>query len=250
MSRGARRPLPRFLEVQPIDGPGARVVLGAERAHQIGRVLRMGPEAGLVLVDGAGAAWQAVIRSATPKEVVVEVVAAADSAPEWQRPAVLACAVIKGDRQEWLLEKVVELGLPVLQPLITARGQVRPGQEGAKRQRWARLVAEATEQCERAVLMELRDPVTLDRLVVPDGWCLLLADEAASPEGAGLEAWAERVKSAAGVVLCVGPEGGWTPEEREDLLRRGAFAVSLGGTILRAETAAIAAVVRLGLLLA
>ncbi|MEB3203629.1 MAG: 16S rRNA (uracil(1498)-N(3))-methyltransferase [Candidatus Sericytochromatia bacterium] len=242
----------RFLEqgLSGAAGPGRRVVLGKERAHQLGRVLRLVAGDELVLVDGAGSAWRAGLRDLSPREAVVELLEPAESAPEWRRPAVLACAVLKGDRQEWLLEKVVELGLPVLQPLLTARTLVRPVQDGAKLQRWDRLVAEATEQCERAVRMELREPLPLSSLQVPVGWALLLVDESAPSGTASLEAWQAAVADAPGVVACVGPEGGWTSDERLTLLARGAVPVSLGGTIMRAETAALATVIRLGLLLA
>jgi len=252
LSRHERRPLPRFLEQGlPADVlAGRTLVLGKERAHQLGRVLRMVAGDELVLVGGVGSAWRAVLRALSPREAVVELLESAECAPEWRRPAVLACAVLKGDRQEWLLEKVVESGLPVLQPLVTARTLVRPGLDGAKRQRWDRLVAEATEQCERAVRMELREAVPLSSLQLPLGWSVLLVDESASDVTASFEAWHAAVADAPGVVACVGPEGGWTREEREALVVRGAMPVSLGGTIMRAETAALATVIRLGLLLA
>ncbi|MEB3299550.1 MAG: 16S rRNA (uracil(1498)-N(3))-methyltransferase [Candidatus Sericytochromatia bacterium] len=251
MSRQGPRPLPRFLEpALPAEArEGHAMVLGPERAHQIGRVLRMEPGDVVGLLDGRGGVWRARIRQLEARGAEVVLEDALPAAAEWSRPATLAVAVLKGDRQEWLIEKAVELGVPVLQPLLTARSVVRPETGGGKQRRWERLVDEATEQCERARRMELRPVCRLSDLHVPPGWVLIVADEAAETAAASFAVWQEVVAAAVGVVVCIGPEGGWTDEEREMFRSSGARVLSLGSTVLRAETAAVAAAVRLGWLL-
>ena len=224
--------LPR-LYVEQALGEGARLTLEGQPANYLGAVLRLGPGDSVKLFDDRTGEWLAEIVEAGKKRVTLRV---SDKLRE--REAVpdlwLVFAPIKRGRIDWIAEKASELGVARLVPVLTQRTIV-------DRVNTARLFAhmvEAAEQCERTALPELAEPAKLDRLLAgwPAGRALLFADEQ------GGEPLADAAAPSPSAIL-IGPEGGFTPEER-DAIRAvpGAQAVSLGPRILRADTAAVAAV--------
>lgn len=152
----------------------------------------------------------------------------------------LLLAVFKFDRMEWAIEKCTELGISRVAPVVARRTDAHLAQAAAKRvERWRRLAMQASEQSRRASVPTVDDPVRLKREQLTfEGTRILLAEteqqstiaEALAHEGATGD-----------VVLAVGPEGGWTMEEEQLFDELGWIRASLGTTILRAETAAIAA---------
>lgn len=151
----------------------------------------------------------------------------------------LVLAVFKFDRMEWAVEKCTELGIARLVPLITKRTNPHLASAAEKRvERWRRIAREAAQQSRRASIPEISAPtrfqdairLTADRrIVLSEAEDQLSIKEASS----GLKS---------GVALAVGPEGGWTSQEERQFREHGWIAASLGHTILRVETAAIAAV--------
>ena len=133
----------------------------------------------------------------------------------------------KGDRPEWVAQKLTELGVDRIVPLRTSRSVVRwEGDRGAKAvDRLRRVAREAAAQCRRARLPEVTGVCRLDELAGVAGATVALADLGGGPPGLGCP------------VVAIGPEGGWDPDERAGF----GSTVGLGGTVLRAETAAIAA---------
>jgi 16S rRNA (uracil1498-N3)-methyltransferase len=219
--------LPRLYTVQAL-GEGASVTV---EGTYLGAVLRLAPGDKVKLFDDRSGEWLAEIVEAGKKRsmlTVLERLRERESVPDlW-----LLFAPIKRGRIDWLVEKATELGVARLVPVITRRTVV-------DRLNFERLRAhaiEAAEQCERTALPELAAPVKLDALL--NGWpaerALLFADER------GGDAFAPRPGPAA---ILIGPEGGFTDEER-DLVRAvpQARPISLGPRILRADTAALAAV--------
>lgn len=152
---------------------------------------------------------------------------------------VLLLAVIKFDRMEWAIEKCTELGVSRIVPVIACRTDSHLATAAAKRvERWHRLVLQASEQSRRTNPPEISAPVKLREVVtLPADWKIVLSEaeeqiqlrEVASTSGTGQ------------VLLAIGPEGGWTEEELGLFGKEGWLSASLGPTILRAETAAIAA---------
>jgi 16S rRNA (uracil1498-N3)-methyltransferase len=211
--------------VGDLDAPG----LDARDQHHLVRVLRLRVGATVTVCDGQGRWRPCVHRGDGRLEVAGP--ALADVEPVY--PVAVAFAPVKGDRPELIVQKLTELGVDVIVPIATERGVVR--WEGERAQRHGerlRLVArDALMQCRRSRLPDVR-PLTAvtDLLAAEPAWAL------ADIGGAALDASMRRV--------VIGPEGGWTAGERESARAT----VTLGGHILRTETAAIAAATVLTLL--
>jgi 16S rRNA (uracil1498-N3)-methyltransferase len=153
---------------------------------------------------------------------------------------VLFAALIKFERFEWLLEKATELGVGEVTPVKTERSEKGLEAAALKRiGRWQRIAREASEQSRRARLPIIESPIELaDALRIEEGHRFALEEAGARPI---LTAFPDVRQPGDRVALLVGPEGGWTERERAAIVDAGWTTVSLGERILRAETAAIAA---------
>jgi len=153
----------------------------------------------------------------------------------------LLLAVFKFDRMEWAIEKVTELGVARIIPVIARRTDAHLASAAMKRaERWRRIVVQAAEQSRRTRPPELTDPMKLrDAAALPAALRVVLSE---AEQETSLKDVVAANQNASEVLLAIGPEGGWTEDELELLHKAGWISVSLGPTILRAETAAIAAV--------
>lgn len=218
---------------------GAQVGLSREQSHYLINVLRMAAGAELVLFNGRDGAWLARIADAGRKGATLEAVA--QIAPQTP-PAdlVFAFAPIKVGRLDYVVQKATEMGAGRIQPFITRFTEMRR----LNRERLEANIVEAAEQCEVLAVPPLGEPIEFSSWL--DGWAtgepgrrLVFCDESAAsttplPVLAGL--------GPGPLALLVGPEGGFAPEERERLLASPfATPISLGPRILRADTAAVAA---------
>ena len=152
----------------------------------------------------------------------------------------LALAVFKFDRMEWAIEKCTELGVSRIVPVIARRTDSHLAAAAGKRvERWQRIVVEASEQARRVSPAEVGVPVKFKEATALPGATRVVLSEYES-----ILSLKDALKSHSEgeLVLAIGPEGGWTEEELAAFHRAGWTSASLGGTILRAETAAIAAV--------
>ncbi len=215
---------------------GAGVALDAAQAHYLRHVLRLERGAPVALFNGRDGEWRAVIEGFGKEACAVKI----ERRTREQRPEGdlwLAFAPVKRARIDFLVEKATELGVSALQPVLTERTQV----ERVNLERLRANVREAAEQTERLTLPDVRDPLPLQRAIDlwPAGRRLLLCDESGSSPGIASALRAEQ-PSAWGVLT--GPEGGFTEREL-DGLRKLPFvcAVGLGPRVLRADTAALAA---------
>ena len=207
-----------------------RVALPPAEAHHVRDVLRLIVGDEVELFDGGGATAVARIVAVTVGVVAVEVVAVTPAA----RAAVsltVAAAVPRGDRADWMVEKLSELGVARFVPVAAGRSVVVPGGRN-KVERWERLTVEAAKQCRRAGVMTIA-PVTPVAAVIggPAGW--ILATEGGTRPVAS-------VAVPAALTVLVGPEGGWTADELAAADAAGWARVGLTGTVLRVETAAVA----------
>lgn len=219
--------------VNPIHDSTAE--LAGEDALHLSRVLRAAPGERYEISDNAGV-YLAEIVSARKDRVVFRVIEPVASVPPPVDVTLLA-ALFKFDRFEWMVEKVTELGVARIVPVVAERSERGLDKAAVKRvERWRRIAIEASQQSRRARLPEILDAEPFDRAIVCEHPARLLLDEA--PGGAPLFA----VRHAGAVALLAGPEGGWTDAERQRALGAGWQAATLGHTILRAETAAMAAV--------
>ena len=223
------RSLPRLFVDQPL-AEGQSLLLEGKPAHYLANVLRLGEGAEVLLFDGHSGEWQATIEAAHKKKLVLRPTARTRP-PEDLPSLTLAFAPVKRAPLEWLIEKATELGVARLQPVITHRTVI----ERLNPERLLAIAIEAAEQCGRTRLPELLAPVKLEALLVDPPGHILFADETG---GAPLVSAARPGPA----TILTGPEGGFTPDERERILAAGATGVGLGPRTLRAETAALAAV--------
>ncbi|HEY0311525.1 MAG TPA: 16S rRNA (uracil(1498)-N(3))-methyltransferase [Allosphingosinicella sp.] len=224
--------LPRLYVADEL-APDGLVTLEGQSGNYLGAVLRLGPGDRVKLFDDKTGEWLADIVDAGKKRVVLRIgqkLREREAVPDlW-----LVFAPIKRGRIDWIAEKASELGVARLVPVLTHRTIV----DRINTDRLLAHMIEAAEQCERTALPSLDVPRKLDRLLAdwPADRSLLFADE----HGGTPLAQAAGTGPAA---ILIGPEGGFTPEERESIRAvPQAVPVSLGRRILRADTAAVAAV--------
>ena len=217
-------------------GPGLTVDLDKAQAHYLGNVLRLPAGAEVGLFNGRDGEWRGRIASLAKARGSVTL--EDQLRPQVPEPDLWLCfAPIKRARIDLVAEKASELGASVLQPIFTRRTIVTR----VNGERLRANALEAAEQCERLTVPEVREPVALDRLLAawPADRRLLLCDESGTARPAA-DALAQPTPGPWAVMI--GPEGGFAPGTFAALRRLpGLLAVSLGPRLLRADTAAIAA---------
>lgn len=224
--------LPRLF-VRTALGKGASVELDAKQANYLGNVMRLGAGEHVLLFDGVSGEWIARIAEAGRKRMTLAVEDRTRE-PEAVPDLWLAFAPIKRAQTDWLVEKATELGVARLLPVGTQRTIV----ERVKIERLEAIAIEAAEQCNRTGVPVIDQPQPLQDFLQGrnPGRTLYFADEG------GGEPAANAFRPGPAAIL-TGPEGGFTDEERAAIrTRSNAVPISLGPRILRAETAALAAV--------
>lgn len=217
-------------------------IVGAQAAH-MARVLRAQPGMEADVVAG-GFVFHAQVTSVSEDEVGFNLLAEVPADPAL--PVTLLMTVFKFDRMEWALEKATELGVAAIAPVIARRTEKHLAQAAQKRaERWRRIVHEAAQQARRSDVPVVHDPVPLAERVkaASSATRIVLAEQERTTtlRAAIEEAIAHAGTEAPVLEIAIGPEGGWAPEEEALFDASGWRAVSLGPRILRAETAAIAA---------
>ncbi|MEP6567570.1 MAG: 16S rRNA (uracil(1498)-N(3))-methyltransferase [Mesorhizobium sp.] len=217
-------------------GPDIEFDAGQQQSHYLMHVLRLGEGAGILVFNGRDGEWSAAIAAKTKKAVRLKLLA--QQRPQPPLPDLVYCfAPLKQGRLDYLMQKAVEMGAGILQPVITQHTQVaKPGIERLRAN-----VVEAAEQCGILAVPEVREAEKFERLL--STWDterrLIFCDEDASTNNPlpALQGLRERK-----LALLVGPEGGFSDDERK-MLRALPFvtAIPLGPRILRADTAAVAA---------
>ena len=233
---------PRFFSSEPIEPP--RGEIGGSEAHHLMHVLRLGVGDRVTLFDGSGAEYSAHIQSVSRDSVCCEVEEKRVIDRELRFDLQLAVALPKGDRSRWLVEKAVELGVRQIIPIECTRSvaQVRAGSLA----RLEKAVIEASKQCGRNRLAEVREPISFTKWIEQEAGATIRLVADLDPEAISLHS-IDHPTSGDTVQITIGPEGGFTKEEVAEA-RAGAWqVVSLGHRRLRVETAALAAVAAIGL---
>ena len=214
-----------------------RAALTGEHARHLARVLRARP--GMEFDIAAGERLRRG-RVVTVSDDRVEFELGEDLPPAAESNVTVLMAVIKFDRFEWAVEKLTELGARRIVPVIVARTDTHLAAAATKRvERWRRIAREASEQSRRLAPPEIGDPIKLKDALKTGAACRLVLAE--TEDETSLAAVLPE-DTAASIAIAVGPEGGWTEAEVAQFASAGWRAVTLGHNILRAETAAIAAV--------
>ena len=213
---------------------GDRAFLVGQNAAHLFRVLRakVGQQFDIA-ADGAVRVGTIVAASAEEVEFQLGSLVETQNVPEIS----VYLSVFKFDRMEWALEKLTELGVARIHPMIAARTEAHLAKAAEKRlERWQRIAREASQQSRRPAPPEISVPVSLKNAITPvEGRRIVLSEyeESISLRSALAECTPP-------LALAFGPEGGWTKKETELFQQSGWISASLGNTILRAETAAIA----------
>jgi 16S rRNA (uracil1498-N3)-methyltransferase len=210
------------------------ITLTADEARHLREVLRLKPGDEVSVFDGEGKEFRARVAQARRESAELDLDAEIQPArPESPLQITLAVALLKGEKFDLVVQKATELGVTKIVPLMTrfADIKLRDENDASKRvARWQRIALEATKQSGRAVVPEVSLPVSFESVL--NTGCLLFSER----EGQGLT----RIETDF-VTAIVGSEGGWSDEELDLARAAGAQIITLGGRILRAETAAITA---------
>lgn len=225
---------PRLFVDEPLD-VGRLIALDGNAANYLAQVMRLGPGGLVRLFDDRTGEYAATITEAGRRQVMVEIterLAGREAVPDlW-----LCAAPIKKARFDWMAEKACELGIARFQPVLTRRAVV----DKVKDDRLRAHMIEAAEQCERTALPEIAPMAKLEALLRdwPAERALFFCDER------GGEPFAAAIAASPGpAAILIGPEGGFTDEENAAIRAHpAARPVSLGPRILRADTAAVAAI--------
>ena len=208
-----------------------------EKSRYLLSVLRCKKGHAVTVIDGRGRAYAAEIISIVKKDVFIDITGDLLLNAELPVPLTLCQGLLKGEKMDLVIQKATELGVAEIVPLVTERSIVK---ETRKVKRWHTIAEEAAEQCGRAVVPLVRDPQKLDEILDGEKVNGLLFWEGG---GKSLSEAMGVIDSRRTAHIFVGPEGGFTPSEVRKAEGHGIVRTTLGKRILRAETAAIAAIV-------
>jgi 16S rRNA (uracil1498-N3)-methyltransferase len=221
------------LAIAPSQIQEQQILLTQAQFHYLGRVLRLQTGDRFIALDGQGGAWLATLAQNTAE--LGETVKLDTELPV---SVTLIVAMPKGSGFEEIVRQGTELGVAVFQPVTSDRTLLKPSVN--KLQRWRRIAAEAAEQCERAIIPRVCDPVSLSQALQTITATETQGYIAAARSEGGLSLLQTLSPEIDAIALATGPEGGWTAAEIKDAIASGFQPVSLGKRILRAVTAPIA----------
>ena len=237
---------PRFF-VEGVYGAGQTVTLAGDDAHKIAHVLRKRSGDAIQIIDSAAKRFDAVlnIENGAVRAQLSDPVAS-QAAPRLQ--ITVAQGVPKGQKMDFVVEKLTELGAAAIVPLYSERSVVVESGQG-KLDRWRRLAKTAAAQCGRDEIPEVREPVNFAALLETFSKydCVLFPWELAG-DAPLRDVLPSMIAGARRVLIVVGPEGGFAHSEAEAAGRSGAHVIGLGTHILRTETAALVVVALLNYL--
>ena len=218
---------------EPFQTDGT-VLLDAQTHHYVTNVLRLAAGDSVEVADGTGTLWQGQLAwvGGLARVHELRVIRRAED----QTRLVLVAALLKGNRWEWLLEKATELGVHTIQPVSAARSIVKMDMREVtdRTARWQKIADAAMQQSQGLLRTTVLPVKSLDAALQSSDGLRLVADEKQTAS-----AWPP-FDAQTSVQMYVGPEGGWTDQERATMTRHGVQGVGLGSRILRAETAGIA----------
>jgi 16S rRNA (uracil1498-N3)-methyltransferase len=228
-----------------LDAGDESVALPRDEAEHLTRVLRLGPGDEVAVFDGRGREYLARVSGPTARrDIRVQLLSRIEPAPELPVAITLAQSILKGDKMDEVVRDAVMLGVAAIQPLVSRHTEATVAAviRGARLDRWRRVALASVKQSRRAVLPEIRTPLTLDTyLPEPPAACRLMLVEPSAETAAQSLAILRARPAPPDVSVIVGPEGGWAPEEWMAARDSGVTLISLGHRTLRADAVPIAA---------
>lgn len=223
-----------FLE-KDIDG--GSVILQADQAFHVQKVMRMKPGAIIRVADRNKRCFLAAVRY-QDNTVFADILEELTDSSEMKCEVTLIMGLIRQEKWDFLLQKASELGVKRIVPMISSRNVVKAKEDKVERklERWNKITKEACEQCKRFEIAEVMPLIKLNECGLYRSELNLVAYENAEIKSTDIRSFLKNQKS---VTIVIGPEGGFSEEEIKSLEELGFFRCSLGKRIYRAETAAI-----------
>ncbi|HEX2226543.1 MAG TPA: 16S rRNA (uracil(1498)-N(3))-methyltransferase [Candidatus Binatia bacterium] len=217
------------------------IVVGEELLH-LRRVLRLAAGDIITIFDDTGREHDAVICSVGPEAAAVEITSSYEAKRESTLDLTLALGLTKGEKMDFVIEKATELGVQTIVPFISAYAVPKLNERkiAARSERWQKIALSAAKQCGRTQIPKLLPLCAFREFigqVSPDTFKLLFWEKESTQSLRELQ----QHRGAKPVLITIGPEGGFSAEEAEQATKHGFHRVTLGRRILRAETAAVAA---------
>ncbi|MGQ9500057.1 MAG: 16S rRNA (uracil(1498)-N(3))-methyltransferase [Dissulfurimicrobium sp.] len=226
---------------------GGHITLTNDEAHHLKHVLRLKIGDLTNLINANGSKARAKIINIGSDSVTLEILENSTIKDD-RLPIELIAAVIKGDKMSWLVQKAAELGVMAIRPVLTEHTVVRLNDEERKKKtrRWREIALQTLKQCKGLTIPEIYPAVTLKEAIIApcneaDSKTRILLDEKYKAKGL-IEVWEGLNRPVAGITILIGPEGGLSEDETDMCKKAGFVQASLGQRILKAETAAIAAI--------
>lgn len=218
-----------------------KIILNLEETRHLRDVLRLHAGGEIRVFDGTGREFLCRIETIEKKQTNLEILAEIEpTAPESALDLILAIALLKGEKFDLVVQKACEIGVKTVVPLITKRADIKlkdASEAEKKLERWRRIVLESAKQCGRARLMQIIEPIAFQSFIEKSDDSFLIFSERA---GQSLRDFVFKNQQLSKVTAIIGAEGGWDDAELEAAHARNIKILTLGGRILRAETAGIA----------
>jgi 16S rRNA (uracil1498-N3)-methyltransferase len=243
MVKGAKAAsLPRFY-VKPNEVSSQNLLIAGEEAHHLRSVLRLKKGDFIAAFDGQGKAFRAQIKEILKDQVRAEIIETNPGEGESFLTLHLVQALLRAEKMDWVIQKAVELGVSRITPLSTRRSLIKLTAEntGHKKERWQKIARQAAKQCGRSFLPVVEPPAPWEQWI-KSSWAeqgRFFFNEGEKKKR--LKILGRKMRGINTAMVVLGPEGGWEPEEVQTLEALGFLSLSLGPRILRAETAAVAA---------
>jgi len=229
----------------PDSVSGSSVNLSRDETHHLARVLRLAPGDEAYVFDGCGREFRCHLSLVKDGRAKLEIIEQMTDTVESPLGLTLAQALAKGEKFDLIVQKATELGVGRIVPLVTEHTDIKLKDEQVEKrlERWRRISLEALKQSGRRLLVEITDPVELNRFAGEleinkiSRTALVFSEQG----GVSINTALAEVHRASRITALVGPEGGWSAVELDLLNKHGAKAVTLGPRVLRTETAAIVA---------
>jgi 16S rRNA (uracil1498-N3)-methyltransferase len=231
-----------FVPSEAVAPPTIRIT--GRLLHHLHESLRLHPGEVLTVTDDQGVRYRTEVLEVTARQLVARILDTATTPAKTGPSLILAQALLKGEKMDWVIQKATELGVDRIVPIDAAHSVVkfRPDRSEHQLARWQRIAHEAAQQSERWSVPKINDPATLSQLATGSGtytFKLILAERS---KGASLQSIPLPTGLHDTMLLLIGPEGGWSNDELCMAQDHGCAAITLGTRILRAETAALAAI--------
>jgi 16S rRNA (uracil1498-N3)-methyltransferase len=229
-----------------LDAGDETVALPHSEAEHLRRVLRLGVGDTVSVFDGRGHEFLARVASIVRRDVRLQLLSRVEPPAEPAIALTLVQAVLKGDKMDEVVRDAVMLGVAAVQPVVTRRSETTVAMllKSARVDRWQRVALASVKQSRRAVLPEIRVPLTLETFLDEpvSGPRLMLVEPAAAAANVERLAAFQGIGTPSDCAVLIGPEGGWTEKEWNAAAAAGVRLVTLGHRTLRADAVPIAAI--------